>query len=123
MTVGYAFDTAARGSGSTTGTSAATLVSLPAPASGALARYEARLIGFDAANGQGVSLSRIALVRTIGGVTSLAGVVLDLAGALGDAGLAGATATYVINGSAVELRVTGVLTRTIDWTAEVLTWA
>ncbi len=115
--------TPTQGAGQTSGTSTLTLLSIPIPTSGKAYRLEARLVGVDAGNGNAVSLAKSAVVRTASSVASLAGSVLDLLGALGDLALTGASSTIAVSGSTVEVRVTGVLGRTINWTAELAVWS
>jgi hypothetical protein len=107
------------GSGQTVGTATTALLSLPGPATGIACRIEGSATGYDATNGAAVSLSKVALVRNASGTVALAGSVLDVVAALGDVALTGASATFAVSGSNVEFRVTGVLTKTINWTASV----
>jgi hypothetical protein len=114
---------ARRGAGQTVGSATTPLATIPGPPAGAAARLEGRAVGYDSANGNAVSIARAVTVRNVGGTLTVAGSGADLLAALGDVALTGATAAFVVVGSNIEFRVTGVLTKTIAWTAEVLMWS
>ena len=105
------------GAGQTIGTATVTLLTIPGPASGGVQLLEARAAGTDGTDV--VALRRAATIKNITGTVSVAGAT-DFLAALGNAALAGAALTFVAVGPNVELQVTGVLTKTIAWTAEVL---
>lgn len=111
------------GTGQTVGTATVSLASVPGPASGKAARLEGRAIGYDAANGNAVSVARAVTVRNVGGTLAVAGSGADLLATLGDVALTGAAAAFVVVGANIEFRVTGVLTKTIAWAAEVFMWS
>jgi hypothetical protein len=115
--------TVTSGTGQTIGTATTAIAVVAGPASGKLARLEGRLLGFDAANGAAVSLARAVTVRNVAGTLSVAGSGADLLAAIGDLALVGATSAFVVSGSNVEFRVTGVLNKTIAWTGEILSWS
>lgn len=105
------------GSGQTIGTSTTTLLTVPGPATGGILRLDALLKGGDGTDA--VTLSRAATIKNVADVVSVAGAA-ELLASLGNAALTGASCAFVVSGSSVELRVTGVLTKTINWTAECL---
>ena len=121
MPRGYLLDQTGVGVGQTVGTATAVIASIPAPGVGKVARLEGRALGLDSANGAAISLARAATIRNIAGTITVAGA-LDLLAPIGDAALGGAAMAFIVNGANIDLRVTGVLTKTIDWTAEITPW-
>lgn len=110
------------GSGSTTGTGTATLLSVPAPTTGRVMRMEARYVGREA-NGDGVSLMKVAVFKNVAGTVSRIGSILDVVAGLGDLAVAGVSVNFTINGTNIDITATGVLTKTIAWTVDVNAWA
>jgi len=121
MPRGYLLDRTETGTAQTVGTGTAVLASMPAPAAGKVARLEGRALGFDSTNGAAISLARAATIRNVAGTITVAGA-LDLLAAIGDAALGTAALAFIVNGANIDLRVTGVLTKTIDWAGEITPW-
>jgi len=121
MPRGYLLDRTEVGTAQTVGTATSVLATIAAPAAGKVARLEGRALGFDSANSAAVSLARAATIRNVGGTITVAGAA-DLLSAIGDAALGTAALLFAVNGSSIELRVTGVLTKTINWTGEITPW-
>lgn len=69
------------------------------------------------AGGAAVGKKSSAVLKVTSGTPSVIGAVTSLVDQL-DVALTGAALAFVVSGSAVIVRVTGVLTQTIDWYGE-----
>lgn len=109
------------GVGTTTGAQTVVLCSY-APPSGCAVRVKAEVVGRETTTGDAAGFSKAALMKTPGGVLAGVGSVLDAVTPSLDTALATATATIAVNGSAIELRATGLLGQNVEWTGELIVW-
>lgn len=109
------------GSTSTAGATTSTLLSVLAPAAGKVMRFEARFVGREA-NGDGVTLMKVALFKNVGGTISRIGSILDVVAVVADLALTGVSVNFAINGSNIDVTATGVLTKTIAWYVDLNAW-
>lgn len=97
---------------STVGAVTAAVVSVT-PASNSVELLKALVTGFNAANNQSVAYERTVRVRNNAGTVTLGTVQSDYTDE--GAGLNTANCTFAVNGSAVEVQVTGVSAVTLSW--------
>lgn len=110
------------GSSSTSGATTVTLLSVPAPPAGKVMRLEARFVGREA-NGDGVTLMKVALFKNVAGTITRIGSILDSVAALSDLALVGVSANFVINGTNIDVTATGVLTKAVAWYVDLNQWS
>lgn len=83
------------------------------PASNSVEMVKILVTGFNAANNQSVAYERTVRIRNNAGTVSLGTIQSDYTDE--GTGLAAANCTFIVNGSAVEVQVTGVAAVTLAW--------
>lgn len=108
------------GKGKTIGAQTVSLCSLNLPAN-SCAIIEMMVGGLSDDNLAGGATRKI-FVKKIAGVVTIIGD-FEILVLKGDAGLAGATIQAIVTGGAIEFQVTGVATKTINWSAFIRIYA
>lgn len=105
----------------TTGAVTVVVCSVPLP-DGCSVSASGVLVGRETTSAAAASIRKSALLKRVAGTASLVGSVLDTITGIADTALATASGTIAISGSSAELRVTGVVGQTVEWTGELTAW-
>lgn len=98
-----------------------TLITYPIP-SGASISAECTVVGRDTSNGDTITTAQKATAKNVSGTASLVGSVLNMVALTADTLLSTASVTMTISGTNLLVRVTGVLSKGIEWFGELKVW-
>ena len=93
------------------------LLSFPIP-TGAVCSIDANVVA-RSSTGDGARVEKTQTFRNVGGTITAIGALLDIVALVTDVSLIGVAVTMAVNGTSVEVKVTGLIATTIDWFTEI----